>query len=209
MISMVFTNNLVIPLHVLYVVILLIAPGWRFVVAVVPRMLLIPTGDGADRPLLPQLGIGDVVWSLSLVVFVHLSELKLEFLVGYLKREATWTRSRTNTLVSLILFQYKRVVTYLGVHDGQSVHPHSPSAVLVLDSMVQKHAKQRVHHVRDLLLFRVLRVNVGHGYQPFLPYRHLQNSSPILSIVVAQQCHIREEQLLHLEQLLRLLWLSN
>lgn len=105
MISMVFTNNLVIPLHVLYVVILLIAPGWRFVVAVVPRMLLIPTGDGADRPLLPQLGIGDVVWSLSLVVFVHLSELKLEFLVGYLKREATWTRSRTNTLVSLILFQ--------------------------------------------------------------------------------------------------------
>lgn len=91
------------------------------------------------------------------------------------------------------------------MHNGQRVDPDAPSAVLVLDRVMQEHAEQRVHHVRDLLFFRVLRVDVSHGYQPFLPHGHLQNRATILAVVVAEQRHIRQEQLLHLQQLFRLL----
>lgn len=69
----------------LYLVILLIAPRRWSVVAIIAGMLLIPAGNRADRPLLPQLGIRDVVGPLSLVMLVHLCKLKLEFLVGDLR----------------------------------------------------------------------------------------------------------------------------
>lgn len=69
----------------LYLVILLIAPRRRSVVAVIAGVLLIPAGNRADWPLLSQFGVRDVVGSLSLVMLVHLGKLKLEFLVGYLR----------------------------------------------------------------------------------------------------------------------------
>lgn len=157
-------------------------------------MLLIPARDSTDRPLLSQLRIRDVIRSLPFVMLVHLSKLKLKFLVGYLKDHAKVNYTRLVGKISLILLQivancpgindearaqfflqrlYLARYIYLGVHDGQSVHPYAPSTVLVFDSMMKKHAKQRVHHVRDFLLFRVLRMNVRHGYKPLLPYRHL------------------------------------
>lgn len=82
--SHVLRNYLVIPLHMLYFVILLIAPCRRSVVAIIAGVLLIPTGNRADWSLLSKFGIRDVVGSLSLVMLVHLSKLKLELLVGYL-----------------------------------------------------------------------------------------------------------------------------
>lgn len=157
-------------------------------------MLLIPAGDSTDWPLLSQLRIRNVIRSLPFVMLVHLSKLKLKFLVGYLKYYARLiTRDdimyqfnfyRIFAPVSGIIDEAYSSCTifsptiiprhiYLGVHDGQGVHPYAPSTVLVFDSMVKKHAKQRVHHVRDFLLFRVLRMNVRHGYKPLLPYRHL------------------------------------
>lgn len=154
-------------------------------------MLLIPARDSTDRPLLSQLRIRDVIRSLPFVMLVHLSKLKLKFLVGYLKDHAKVNYTRLVGKISLIFVanccklhesttklvhnfssNLARYI-YLGVHDGQSVHPYAPSTVLVFDSMMKKHAKQRVHHVRDFLLFRVLRMNVRHGYKPLLPYRHL------------------------------------
>lgn len=81
----------------LYLVILLIAPWRRSVVAVVTGMLLIPAGNRADRSLLPQLGIGDVVGSLSLVMLVHLGKLKLELLVGYLRERIIIVIERSGT----------------------------------------------------------------------------------------------------------------
>jgi len=79
----------------------------------------------------------------------------------------------------------------------------------MLDRVMEQHAKQRVHHIGYLLLLRILRMDVSHGDQPFLPHGHLQDGTPILTVVVAEQCHIRQEQLLYLQQLLRLLRLSN
>lgn len=58
--------------------------------------------------------------------------------------------------------------TYLGVDDGQSVHPDSPASVLVFDGVMEQHTKQRVDHVRGLLFLRVLRMYVRHRNQPFL-----------------------------------------
>jgi len=81
----IFSSYLVIPLYVLYLVILLITPRYRSIVAITSRMLLIPSGDRANRSLLPQLRIGDVVGSLSLIMLVHLSKLELELFVGDLQ----------------------------------------------------------------------------------------------------------------------------
>lgn len=50
--------------------------------------------------------------------------------------------------------------------------------------------EQRINHIRYFLLFAILRMNVSHCDEPFLPHRHLQNGATILAIVVAQQCHI-------------------
>ena len=33
----------------------------------------------------------------------------------------------------------------------------------------------------------------------YLPHRHLKNSSSILPVVVAEQCHVRQKQFLHLK----------
>lgn len=65
-------------------------------------MLLIPARDSTDRPLLSQLRIRDVIRSLPLVMLVHLSKLKLKFLVGYLKDHAKVNYTRLVGKISLI-----------------------------------------------------------------------------------------------------------
>lgn len=84
----------VIPFYVLnFVILLLISPRRWSIVTIIPRMLLIPTGNCTNGPLLPQLGIRYIIRSLSLVMLVHLSELKFKFLVGYLHK---WIDGKQN-----------------------------------------------------------------------------------------------------------------
>lgn len=93
----------------------------------------------------------------------------------------------------------------LGMNNSQGINPDSPPAIFMLDGMVQQHPEQRVDHVGDLLLLSILGMDVCHGYQPLLPHRHLQHSASVLPVVVAKQRHVRQEQLLHLQELFRLL----
>ena len=52
--------------------------------------------------------------------------------------------------------------------DCQSVHPDPPASKLILDGVVEQHAEKGEHHVRYLLLLRVLGVDVGEGDEPLL-----------------------------------------
>lgn len=58
----------------------------------------------------------------------------------------------------------------LGVGDGECVHPHTPASPLVLDGMVEQDSEYVVDHFGDLLLFRVLWVNVAQREHPVLPH---------------------------------------
>lgn len=102
-----------------------------------------------------------------------------------------------------------RESSYLWVYDGQRIDPHSPTAILMFYGVMQQHPEQRIHHVGDFLLLGILRVDVSHGDEPFLPHGHLQYGPTVLAIVITQQRHIWQEELFHLQQLFGLLRLSN
>lgn len=93
------------------------------------------------------------------------------------------------------IFMYEKQniisVSYLRMYDGQSVHPNPPAAILVLYGVMQQHPKQRIDHIRELLLLGVLRVDVCHGYEPLLPHRHLEYGPSVLPVVIAKQSHVR------------------
>lgn len=67
-------------------------------------------------------------------------------------------------------------MTYFGVGYGQSVHPHAPSTPFMLDGMVQQDAEDVVDHLCNLLLLRVLWVNVAQREHPVLPHRALEQT---------------------------------
>lgn len=50
---------------------------------------------------------------------------------------------------------------YFGVGYGEGVHPYTPSTPFMLDCMVEQDAEDVVDHLGNLLLFRVLWVNVA------------------------------------------------
>jgi len=79
----------------------------------------------------------------------------------------------------------------------------------MLDGMMEQHAEQGVDHVANLLLFAALWMDVGHRNEPLLPHGHLEHGASVLPIAVAQQGHILQEQLLHIDQGLGLLGLPN
>ena len=86
------------------------------------------------------------------------------------------TKVSTTVLISVPpKFQNVNILTYLGVQYGERVDPNPPAPKLILDGVMEKHAEERHDHVSDLLLFRVVGVDVGHGEQPVLPHRHLQH----------------------------------
>lgn len=67
--------------------------------------------------------------------------------------------------------------SHLRVGYGERVHPHAPPSPLVLDGMVKQNAEDVVNHLGDLLLIRVLRVDVAEGEHPVLPYGALEQAS--------------------------------
>ena len=89
---------------------------------------------------------------------------------------------------------------YLRVNDGQSVDPDSPAAVLVFDCVMEERAEKRVDHVRDQVLVGCSRGHVGHRDEPLLPDGHLEDGASILTVVVAQEGHVREENLFELHE---------
>ena len=60
-------------------------------------------------------------------------------------------------IVELRAVDLEILVRHFGVKDGQSIDPHSPSAVFVLDGMVQQNAEDGEHHVRHFLLVGILK----------------------------------------------------
>lgn len=67
--------------------------------------------------------------------------------------------------------------THLRVGYGECVHPHAPPSPLVLDGMVEQNAEDVVNHLGDLLLVRVLGVDVAEGEHPVLPHGTLEQAS--------------------------------
>jgi hypothetical protein len=111
-----FSSYLVISFYVLYLVILLITPRYRSVVAITSGVLLIPSGDRADRSLLPQLRISDIIGSLSLIMLVHLSKLELELFVGDLRAIKDQRKFLLHCISGYPWHSFG--ISYLRMHDG-------------------------------------------------------------------------------------------
>lgn len=65
---------------------------------------------------------------------------------------------------------HARVISYLGMSYRKSIHPHSPASPFIFYCMIQENTENVVNHLCDLLLFRVLRVNVSQRKHPVLPH---------------------------------------
>lgn len=66
--------------------------------------------------------------------------------------------------------------THLRMGYRKCVHPHTPPSPLILDGMVEQNTKDVVHHLSDLLLFRVFRVDIAKRKHPVLPYGALKQT---------------------------------
>lgn len=53
---------------------------------------------------------------------------------------------------------------------GEGVHPHAPASPLVFDGVIQQNPEDVIHHLSDLLLFRIFRVDVAKRKHPVLPH---------------------------------------
>lgn len=72
--------------------------------------------------------------------------------------------------VTSILKKHLQAASYLGMGYRKSIHPYSPASPFIFYCMVQENTENVVNHLCDLLLFRVLRINVTQRKHPVLPH---------------------------------------